>query len=325
MPESILSDELTAFPDESDAEEARDDEAMPDLYYYVGTDGRTYQGYMPGEYLLPNDSAEQDRLDFSHEIYRLILDNKLAEAPIRSPEYALDIGTGTGIWALQFAEDNPTCHVIGTDLSSIQPLSWMPNCQFVQENSELQEWVFPNKFDYIHLRGTIACFNDVTTVMRKAFDGLALGGWIEFQDACFEIQGLESGKFHGTAMERWSRLVPKGAAALGRNLAKAKLYKTQLENVGFVDVHERVIHVPGGPWPSGDKAKLIGVYTANAFHTGVVDSFKNFLLAAGEMSSAEVDSLTTQVKKDIRDASIRWYIPMYVVYGRKPYNGEAEE
>lgn len=28
--------------------------------------------------------------DFSHEIYRLILDNKLAEAPIRSPEYALD-------------------------------------------------------------------------------------------------------------------------------------------------------------------------------------------------------------------------------------------
>lgn len=150
------------------------------------------------------------------------------------------------------------------------------------------------------------------TIMRKAFDGLALGGWIEFQDACFEIDGVESGRFRGTAMERWSRLVPKGAAALGRNLAKAKLYKTQLEDVGFVDVHERIIHVPGGPWPAGDKARLIGVYTANAFHTGVVDSFKNFLLAAGETSSAEVETLTTQVKKDIRDASIRWYIPMLV-------------
>lgn len=46
------------------------------------------------------------------------------------------------------AEDNPTCSVIGTDLSSIQPLSWMPNCQFVQENSELQDWLFPHKFDY---------------------------------------------------------------------------------------------------------------------------------------------------------------------------------
>lgn len=181
----------------------------------------------------------------------------------------------------------------------------------------MQEWVFQNKFDYIHLRGTIACFNDVMTIMRKAFDGLALGGWIEFQDACFEIHGLEGGRFHGTAMEQWSRLVPKGAAALGRNLAKAKLYKAQLEDVGFVDVHERIIHVPGGPWPSGDKAKLIGVYTANAFHTGVVDSFKNFLLAAGEMSSAEVDSLTTQVKRDIRDASIRWYIPMLVKEGTR--------
>jgi hypothetical protein len=64
----------------------------------------------------------------------------------------------------------------------------------------------PHKVDYVHLCGTIACFNDVT-----AFDGLALGGWIEFQDACFEIHGVESGRFHGTAMERWSRLVPKGA------------------------------------------------------------------------------------------------------------------
>lgn len=26
----------------------RKDEAVPDLYSYVGTDGRTYQGYMPG-------------------------------------------------------------------------------------------------------------------------------------------------------------------------------------------------------------------------------------------------------------------------------------
>jgi hypothetical protein len=104
----------------------------------------------------------------------------------------------------------------------------------------------------------------------------------------------------------------KGAAALGRDLAKANLYKIQLEDIGFVDVHKRIIHVPGGPWPSGDKAKLIGVYTANAFHTGVVDSFKNFLVAVGDMSAAEVDSLTTQVKKDIRDASIKWYIPMLV-------------
>lgn len=138
-------------------------------------------------------------------------------------------------------------------------------------------------------------------------------GWVEFQDACFETSGMGSGRSQGTAMERWSRLVPKCAAALGRNLAKAKLYKTQLGDVGFVDVHERIIHVPGGPWPSGDNAKLIGVYTANAFHTGVVvDSFKNFLVAAGEMSSGEVDSLTPQVKEDIRDASIRWYIPMSV-------------
>lgn len=33
----------------------------------------------------------------------------------------LDIGTGTGIWAIDFADEHPETTVIGTDLSPIQP------------------------------------------------------------------------------------------------------------------------------------------------------------------------------------------------------------
>jgi methylase of polypeptide subunit release factors len=32
----------------------------------------------------------------------------------------LDIGTGTGIWAIDFADEHPEAEVIGTDLSPIQ-------------------------------------------------------------------------------------------------------------------------------------------------------------------------------------------------------------
>jgi tRNA G46 methylase TrmB len=68
-------------------------------------------------YPLPNDGKEQDRLDFVHAIYMLIWNDRLHFAPLERPRRVLDIGTGTGIWAIQFAERNPETQVVGTDLS----------------------------------------------------------------------------------------------------------------------------------------------------------------------------------------------------------------
>ncbi|KAL1963768.1 hypothetical protein VTN77DRAFT_7834 [Rasamsonia byssochlamydoides] len=42
----------------------------------------------------------------------------------------LSLGTGTGIWAIQFANEYPSAQVIGTDLSPIQPPWVPPNCVF---------------------------------------------------------------------------------------------------------------------------------------------------------------------------------------------------
>jgi ubiquinone/menaquinone biosynthesis C-methylase UbiE len=44
-------------------------------------------------------------MDLVHHIYRLLLGGKLFLAPITdSPHRVLDLGTGTGIWAMDFAE-----------------------------------------------------------------------------------------------------------------------------------------------------------------------------------------------------------------------------
>jgi 2-polyprenyl-3-methyl-5-hydroxy-6-metoxy-1,4-benzoquinol methylase len=65
------------------------------------------------------------RLDLNHEILRLLWDNKLHECPLDEPHRILDIGTGTGIWAIDMADQYPMAEVIGTDLSPIQP-DWVP-------------------------------------------------------------------------------------------------------------------------------------------------------------------------------------------------------
>lgn len=51
-----------------------------------------------------------------------MLDGELLTAPIpKDPQMILDIGTGTGIWAIDAGEKYPSAKVIGTDLSPIQP------------------------------------------------------------------------------------------------------------------------------------------------------------------------------------------------------------
>lgn len=82
----------------------------------------------------------------------MILDERLNIAPIGEPKTALDIGTGTGIWAKNFARLHEATKVIGTDLSLIQHQHAMPhNLTFEREDSE-EMWVFDFPFEYIHWR-----------------------------------------------------------------------------------------------------------------------------------------------------------------------------
>lgn len=71
---------------------------------------------------MPNDAEEQDRLDLHHHIYRLALNGALHRAPL-GPNFrrVLDFGTGTGIWAIDMADEYPEAEVLGVDLSPIQP------------------------------------------------------------------------------------------------------------------------------------------------------------------------------------------------------------
>lgn len=57
-----------------------------------------------------------------HHLCLLLLGGRLTLAPIDKPKRVLDVGTGTGIWAIAMADHLPEdSEIIGTDLSPIQP------------------------------------------------------------------------------------------------------------------------------------------------------------------------------------------------------------
>jgi ubiquinone/menaquinone biosynthesis C-methylase UbiE len=75
--------------------------------------------------------------------------------------------------------------VLGIDLNIAEPKDSLPeNCQFLKLDAENDEWP-AQAFDYIHLRYVISCFDDTKAVLKKAFDHLKPGGWIELQDPEF--------------------------------------------------------------------------------------------------------------------------------------------
>ena len=41
------------------------------------------------------------------------------------------MGTGSGLWVIEVADDYPTAHVIGVDLSPIQPTEVPTNAEFI--------------------------------------------------------------------------------------------------------------------------------------------------------------------------------------------------
>ena len=99
-------------------------------------------------------------------------------APVQNPDRICDIGTGTGIWAIEVAEQNPQAVVTGTDLSPIQ-LTWVPPNAFFEVDDYNVEWLDENKYDLIHARELLGSCPDWTELYHKAHKALKPGGWFE--------------------------------------------------------------------------------------------------------------------------------------------------
>lgn len=79
--------------------------------------GRRYHGYRAGLYLFPNDEEELNRMDIEHQNCLIQLDGRLHLCPLEKPQEILDLGTGTGLWAIDMvgcrSARAPKCKIPG--------------------------------------------------------------------------------------------------------------------------------------------------------------------------------------------------------------------
>ncbi|GAP85041.2 putative methyltransferase domain-containing protein [Rosellinia necatrix] len=272
------------------------------LYDFVVEHGRTYHRYKQG--------------NLQHMICVKLFGNRLSLAPIREPARVLDIGTGTGTWAIEFAIQHPASDVLGTDLSPIQPEYVPPNCRFEIDDVD-DEWMFSTKFDYIHARHMVGSISDFPKFFGVVYDNLTPGGWVEMQDYYVKLQSVD-GTLEGTTLQRWSNMVNQALAFVGRSGLNTVKYKRWLREAGFVDVREEAFALPGNPWAKGEEQKQLGALQMENILEGLhgisIRLFTKFL----GMSPQAVEALLVDVRRDLMDRNIHFYYPIMTVYGRKP-------
>ncbi|KIW26087.1 hypothetical protein, variant [Cladophialophora immunda] len=297
---------------ESDTESLRSS-----LLQSVYENGRGYHKYKDGLYFMPDDEREQERLDMQHEIFLHTMNNKLLAAPVE-PGAALDvldIGTGTGIWAIHFADENPQSTVLGTDLSPIQPSFIPPNCKFEVDDFD-QTWCFSQKFDLIHGRMLAGSLGDPLKLLQQAYLALKPGGWVELQDFAFPVRS-DDGTMAGTPFERLNDALVKGLHMLNRDGAWAAQYKQFMEQAGFANVVEIRYKWPQNKWPRDPHLKKIGYWNMVNTLDGLHAFSARLCTKVLGMGVEEFELLLAESRNDIRNHNIHAYWPIYVVYGQK--------
>ncbi|EFX05449.1 umta methyltransferase family protein [Grosmannia clavigera kw1407] len=275
-------------------------------------------GYDDGASYEPNDNEEQERMDLVHHIYRLLLKGALHLAPISEhPQRVLDLGTGTGIWALEFADEYPSAEVLGSDLSPIQPQWTAPNCSFEVDDFE-DNWTYNRKFDYIHTREIGGSVADIDKLIQRAYEHLAPGGYFEIQTSVSRFVSDDGSDKKAPHSVKWASLITEALSRFGKPCDTAPEYKDKINAAGFVDVQQDIRKLPIGAWPKDPALKTIGRYQV-VQQTQAVDSYTPGILSnVLNWKDDEIQVLVAKAKKDLKNPEAHLYLPVYFIWGRKP-------
>ncbi|KAF9872040.1 methyltransferase domain-containing protein [Colletotrichum karsti] len=270
----------------------------PSLRDYQKENGRTYHKLSEG--------------NLQHQLWLFTWNEQLCMCPMgNKAKRVLDLGTGTGIWAIDFADLHPEATVTGVDLSPIQPDYVPPNCIFEIEDVE-RPWRWTIPFDFIFVRHMNACFESWETMLSQAFQHLEPGGYIELQDNSFPILCPDDSMPPDSAIARWSSLLMEGTNKINRPIDVPSRFKRLLEEAGFECVEEHKRIWPINSWPAKRKLKEMGWWVRETTLAGIEASTLALFTRVLGWTVEETRDFCEEVKVEMASRSVHAYWNVYV-------------
>ena len=248
-------------------------------------------------------------LDLQYHALRLCFNDRLFFAPIGDkPAAILDVGTGTGIWAIEVGDQYPDTQVTGTDLSPIQPAWVPPNVSFEIDNVE-DAWTYrPGAFDLIHTRMMNGSIRDWAAFYRQAFTHTRPGGWVESQEIDVDARSDDNSFPTPSYIRQWCETQVEAGLKAGMDfrLSGAQL-KRWMEEAGFVNVVVRPYKIPIGLWPADPKMREIGTVQLVAMLDGLEALTIGFFTRFLDWTPEEVTVFLAKLRNEFKTRTVHSY------------------
>jgi SAM-dependent methyltransferase len=252
-----------------------------------------------------------DRNDFQHCKFTLLMENQLHLAPINPhPQRILDLGTGSGIWAIDMAEKYVSASVIGVDTAAVQPNMVPPNLQFEIDDVE-SDWLWPkNSFDFIHARELILAIRDWPRLVRQAFDHLKPGGYLELGGSVPLFASDDGTLPPNTAYAEVAQMYFDMGDRVGISGKEPFRWKEYLISAGFTDVVEKILKIHTNPWPKDERMKRIGAFELLHFRDGIANIFARGYTQILGGDPAYFEVVMANARKEVLNRKMHSYVPL---------------
>ncbi|KAL2170479.1 hypothetical protein VTG60DRAFT_4859 [Thermothelomyces hinnuleus] len=316
-PDAVHDKSESVPADDYETASARSISVTSSVYAHTIENGRRYQHFRNGCYPIPNDEEELNREDMKHAMMLELCDGALFYAPVgENVHKILDVGTGTGIWAIEIGERFPDARVRGIDVSPTQPI-WVPsNVDFLVDDCEEGEWL-DRDVDFVHLRFMTIVLRDAPRVLSNAFQSLKPGGWIELQELCVEVLCDDGTMPDDDPVKYMYDLVYRAFGKFGMDVTLPKRLEPLLRDAGFHDIQCIVKKVPIGPWVRNETLRLVGLYQKTAV-LELMPALSARPFTALGMSEVESQVTLAEARKALDDMNVHRYFHYYFWFAQKP-------
>jgi len=189
---------------------------------------------------------ESARLDALHEATKAYFGGRLSLAPLEKspPKSILEMGSGSGAWAIQAGNTYPDAEVLAVDLAEMPPQPLPRNVKFRVADLTKPYDFDPNTFDLVHARYTLVHVPHFEDALKRAIEILNPGGWLLLDDG---DNALHDDVELGAAKE-WFHLWSEALKTKKTDISAVLNYERILKASGAfseISIHKFIVPISG--------------------------------------------------------------------------------